>query len=154
MVLYCLRMMGEGVYIADLPPMEMDGIRSVPDLTVFSSVPLSADDLDEARRSFMSMAGRSALRIVQDRSYPRRLAVSSIEFIIVYLFLSLVVPDPIPMADEIIAAAAAAAIAWVLMRRADRESSLLSAFLEVLQEAAAEPHCIVSPNNKSHNMGS
>ena len=57
-------------------------------------------------------------------------------------------------ADEIIAAAAAAAIAWVLVRRADRESSLLSAFLEVLQEAAAEPHCIVSPNNKSHNMGS
>lgn len=54
---------------------------------------------------------------INERRFIPRFLISSLAFLIVFLFMSLVVHTPIPLADELIASTAAAVLVYVLVGR-------------------------------------
>lgn len=66
---------------------------------------------------------------LQDKHYIPRLLISALVFLLVYFFLSLVVRDPIPMLDELIAALLLSVLTFLGMSKRDirlaRESKLM-----------------------------
>lgn len=93
-----------------------DGISS---LEIHSSGLLTVAERREAERVLVSDLRRSVSRYIQERHYIPRLLVSALIFLLVYFFLSLVVRDPIPMVDELIAAAVGAAAFWLWAMKHD-----------------------------------
>ena len=144
MVLYRFGMRGEPMYVSDIPSIPFDSVESVPSFHIFSSSVLSFDEEDEAVKEAGRMAEDAAFRWIQDKRYTLRLFASSAIFLLVYLFLSVAVPDPVPVVDEILFSALAAAVCWILLSRADRSSALMRSRLELLQSEIEHPHPVIS----------
>ena len=85
----------------------------VPELTgryATGPVPPSIDSIREHLHLAMEKGAR---RFFLDRGYYPRLALSAGTFIIVYLFLSIVVRDPIPLLDELLLGSLSAAAVYL-----------------------------------------
>lgn len=87
---------------------------------------VSREEEASLRNSVLSDIDRELSLYIQERSYIKRLLVSALVFLSVYFFCSFVIRDPIPMADELIAASISAVFAWLLLRRKDYRRALVS----------------------------
>lgn len=94
----------------------------------------SANMIDDETRdnldTYLYSRGETCVsHFLQDKHYIPRLLLSALVFLIVYFFLSLVVRDPIPMIDELIAALLLAVLSFLALSKRDiriaRESKLL-----------------------------
>ena len=94
----------------------------------------SANMLDDETRDNLDsyLIAKSEITVshfLQDKHYIPRLLLSALVFLIVYFFLSLVVRDPIPMIDELIAALLLSVLSFLALSKRDiriaRESKLL-----------------------------
>ena len=75
---------------------------------------------EERDAALLSVAGRCediVRRRVQERCYIPSLLLSALVFLLVYLFLSLAVRDPVPMVDELLAASVLSVLCFTLIRR-------------------------------------
>lgn len=75
---------------------------------------------EERDAALLSVAGRCediVRRRVQERCYIPSLLLSALVFLLVYLFLSLAVRDPVPMVDELLAASVLSVLCFALIRR-------------------------------------
>ena len=61
---------------------------------------------------------------VSEKRFIPRFMISAVIFLLAYLFLSFVIPDPIPLLDEILIGAAAAFGGYFLLSRRDQRSNL------------------------------
>jgi len=86
---------------------------------------------------------KAATYHVQEKYYIPRLLLSAAVFLVVYLFCSLVIRDPIPMVDELIIAFASAASVWALALRREAKNSfsqrLQGKVKSAVKEAEEEP---------------
>ena len=94
----------------------------------------SANMLDDETRdnldSYLLSKGETTVsHFLQDKHYIPRLLISALVFLLVYFFLSLVVRDPIPMIDELIASALLSVLTFLGLSKRDirlaRESKLM-----------------------------
>ena len=94
----------------------------------------SANMIDDETRDNLdtylySRGETSVSHFLQDKHYIPRLLLSALVFLIVYFFLSLVVRDPIPMIDELIASLLLSVLSFLALSKRDiriaRESKLL-----------------------------
>ena len=94
----------------------------------------SANMLDDETRDnldsyLISKSEITVSHFLQDKHYIPRLLISALVFLLVYFFLSLVVRDPIPMLDELIAALLLSVLTFIGMSKRDirlaRESKLM-----------------------------
>ena len=94
----------------------------------------SANMLDDETRDNLDsyLIAKSEITVshfLQDKHYIPRLLISALVFLLVYFFLSLVVRDPIPMLDELIAALLLSVLTFLGMSKRDirlaRESKLM-----------------------------
>lgn len=94
----------------------------------------SANMIDDETRDnldtyLLSRGETSVSHFLQDKHYIPRLLLSALVFLIVYFFLSLVVRDPIPMIDELIASLLLSVLSFLALSKRDiriaRESKLL-----------------------------
>ena len=94
----------------------------------------SANMLDDETRDnldsyLISKSEITVSHFLQDKHYIPRLLISALVFLLVYFFLSLVVRDPIPMLDELIAALLLSVLTFLGMSKRDirlaRESKLM-----------------------------
>lgn len=93
-------------------------------LIIHSASNLLDEESDDRLRAELLYQGQKAVsHAIQNRHYIPRLLLSALVFLLVYFFLSLAVRDPIPMADELVAALAAAVLLWVLLRQRDEKNA-------------------------------
>ena len=94
----------------------------------------SANMLDDETRDnldsyLISKSEITVSHFLQDKHYIPRLLISALVFLLVYFFLSLVVRDPIPMVDELIASALLSVLTFLGLSKRDirlaRESKLM-----------------------------
>lgn len=94
----------------------------------------SANMLDDETRdnldSYLLSKGETTVsHFLQDKHYIPRLIISALVFLLVYFFLSLVVRDPIPMVDELIASTLLSVLTFLGLSKRDirlaRESKLM-----------------------------
>lgn len=105
---------------------EIGDIESEEPVTIYSANTLTQDDVEFLeKRSFLDIDKSVNLWIQEKRYYPRLFA-SAFAFFIMYFFLSLVIRDPIPIADEMLGSAAFAIFTWVYFARRDVKSSIVN----------------------------
>ena len=94
----------------------------------------SANMLDDETRDnldtyLLSKGETTVSHFLQDKHYIPRLIISALVFLLVYFFLSLVVRDPIPMIDELIASSLLSVLTFLALSKRDirlaRESKLM-----------------------------
>ncbi len=106
--------------------------EEISHLEIHSSGLLTVAERREAERALVNDARRAVSCCIQERHYIPRLILSALIFLLVYLFLSLVVRDPIPMVDELLAAALCTALFWVWAMRRDSALAVGSKLLLTL----------------------
>lgn len=72
---------------------------------------------DFIRKTLHGELERGLRRDALDRGFYPRLLVSAAVFLVLYLFLSIVVRDPVPLVDELLAGGLGAAAAWFALER-------------------------------------
>ncbi len=121
----------------------LDGMRNgegSADGFIYSlSSSVSAVEEANARRILLERIDRELSIYMQNRSYVRRFLISSLVFLAVYFFCSFVIRDPLPIADELIAGLAAAVFSWMIMKKRDYRSIIVSnergQYCKALEEA-------------------
>lgn len=96
---------------------------------------MSDEEREDAHLCLTEAWEECALRFVQEKRYIPRLFISASIFLAIYLFLTLVIRDPLPMLDEIIIAMACSIASWVLMLRRGQGSALMLSYRRLCAEA-------------------
>ena len=108
----------------------LDGLRrgegEISSFVYSLSSSVSREEESTLRNAVLSDIDRELSLYIQDRSYVKRLLISAVVFLSVYFFCSFVIRDPIPMADELVAASLAAVFTWIMIRRKDYRRTLIS----------------------------
>ena len=71
----------------------------------------------DAVRAMQNDAYLKLLRWLQEKRYIPRLLCSAVVFIVLYLFLSIAIPDPVPIIDEILLSFLGAVFVWIMLCR-------------------------------------
>ncbi len=79
------------------------------------TLPGAAEDARIRRAVAASIEGALGVWILE-RTFTGRVALSAGAFLVVYLFLSIVVRDPLPLLDELVAGCIGAAVVWAASR--------------------------------------
>lgn len=77
----------------------------------------SPRDADAIRKTLYESMEKGARRYFLNKGYYVRLAITSATFIVVYLFLSILVRDPVPLIDELLLGSLAAAAVFFASER-------------------------------------
>jgi hypothetical protein len=104
-----------------------------------SSGTLTKQQKDEATYALYASVDFAVDRWIQDKQYVPRLLVSALVFLAIYFFLSLVIRDPIPMVDELVASSLATVATWIYLSRRDTRSSLAAKRRYELKAKAGSP---------------
>ncbi len=81
---------------------------------------------DSIRKTLHGELEKGLRRDALDRGFYPRLLVSAAVFLALYLFLSIVVRDPVPLVDELLAGGLGAAAAWFALERRSLSSDAFS----------------------------
>ena len=115
MNIYFMRRRGVPLVLSSLPGEDFGSFSTETAFRIISSGTLSEGDAAAACRT-ISSEGRMALRkYLQERRYIPRLLISAGAFLLAYLFFSLAVPDPIPLADELLFSFIVSAALWIIL---------------------------------------
>ncbi|MCR5731606.1 MAG: hypothetical protein K6G51_01530 [Sphaerochaetaceae bacterium] len=93
--------------------------EEISSFEIVSSGLLTVSERKKVDEVLLRSAYSSVSRYIQDKHYIIRLLLSTFVFMLVYLFLSLVVRDPIPMIDELLLSAVAATAIWIFQMKRD-----------------------------------
>lgn len=104
-----------------------------------SSGMLTKSQKDEASYALYAAIDFSVDRWIQDKQYVPRLLVSSLVFMVVYFFMSLVIRDPIPMVDELLISSGLTIFSWIALAKRDTRSSLAIKRRYELKASAGSP---------------
>lgn len=131
---YHLRLPGGPIYLLRRSdgPFKAD---ARPVFHLFSSGHMSDEERSDAALCLTEAWEDCALRFVQEKRYIPRLFISASIFLVTYLFLTLVIRDPLPMLDEVIIALVCAIAAWVLMLRQGSGSAMMLSYRRLCAEA-------------------
>lgn len=108
---------GEGPVL--LHPFSLGLVQEASSIAVVGRCPTGyrAQGADELRKELYRAAERGLRQRFNDRTFIARVAASTAAFVIVYLFCALVIRDPIPLLDELLFGAVAAAAVYIGMER-------------------------------------
>ena len=137
MNIYFMRRRGVPLVLSSLPGEDFGSFSTETAFRIISSGTLSEGDAAAACRT-ISSEGRMALRkYLQERRYIPRLLISAGAFLLAYLFFSLAVPDPIPLADELLFSFIVSAALWIILSRTDEESAFMKEKMLIIDRAIA-----------------
>ncbi len=77
---------------------------------------------DQLRTTLLEATEKCAKRHFLDKAYYWRIGLAALSFIVVYLFFSIFVRDPIPVVDELLLGGLAAGFCYLFMERATLKS--------------------------------
>ena len=135
--------------VSSLHRMDFDSLSTSERFTIASSSPLSEEERMEAEATLLREASAALSRWRQEKRYIPRLMLSAAVFIVLYLFLSVAVPDPIPVVDEILLSLLGAAGIWIIVSRMDARSSYMAGKLEAIEVSIAEAKAMASDDMRS-----
>ena len=144
MDVYFMRRRGGPVVLSSLADEDFTSISRSETFRIVVSSPLDEMELQTARSVLGQEVHRSLISSLQDRRYIPRLIFSSAVFIVLYLFLSVAVPDPIPVIDEIVFSLLGSLALWIILSRSDEKSSLMRKMMEVLELSIENAEMVVS----------
>lgn len=141
---FYMRRRGVPLVLSFLRDEDMESFAPSP-LELIASTPVG---LDEAflLRSLSDDLLSSLRRWRQERRYIPRLLVSALAFLLLYLFFSLVLLDPVPMVDELLFSFLGAGAAWIIMSRADERSSFMKGKMEMIEDMLDSYSLVLSGN--------
>ena len=113
----------------------VEDISSLEDISILSSSShLSEEERNIVEDKLLHDARLMVSRYIQDKHYLPRLFISAAVFLIVYLFCSLVIRDPIPMLDEILLSLVFSLLVWIFLSRKDTRTALSSKLMLDLKD--------------------
>ena len=119
MKIFCIRR-NEGIMpIVDFKSIFEGGNLSVPSSSYVLASMMTRDEEKDVSASVISGLEKRVNYYIQDKHYLWRLFASAGVFLILYLFMSLAIRDPLPMLDEILIASVGAFITWILIAKHD-----------------------------------
>ena len=145
---YYMRNRGGNMVLSSLHASKAEDLGEEAGFTVFASSALSPEDEDDVYRSLLSDARIVLIRWIREKRYIPRLFASAFLFILAYFFLSVVIPDPIPIIDEIVLSFLAAALLWIALTRLDEKSALMKERNKAVAEAIMSASFLVSGDMK------
>lgn len=92
-------------------------------------------DTEIIRKTLHSELEKGLRRDALDRGFYPRLLVSAAVFLLLYLFLSIVVRDPVPLVDELLAGGLGAVAAWFALERRSLSSETFARRSAALRRA-------------------
>ena len=138
MNVYYMRRRGVPLVLSSLSQENAEKLDSNLSFTVLSSSPLGPDEKDDVYRSLLSDSHIVLLKWIGEKRYIPRLFASAFLFIVVYFILSVVIPDPVPVVDELVFAFIASALLWVLLSRMDEKSQLMKERNKAVEDAVLD----------------
>lgn len=139
---FFLRRRRDPLTLSDFDRAKGEGLNEVKEIEIFNSGLLTIDEKDDLNRKLKSDARYQIQRFSQDSHYFFRLIVSAAVFLLIYLFMSLVIRDPLPMIDELLFSSAGAIICWVFLSKMSAQSSLAEKYklelYKMIEEAKEE----------------
>lgn len=102
----------------------------IRDYVLYTSHPLDEEVREDVAAQLYAHMCTEALCHVNEHFYIPRLIISALVFLVAYLFLSLVIRDPLPMVDELIISFAICVASFALMRRSSRKTALFRLLCE------------------------
>ncbi len=133
MKIYFMRRRGEALVLSSINP-EMFSSETPERVVIKAAGPLSEMEALSARREIRRLFSVAFCRWRQEKSYIPRFLLSSALFLFLYLFFSVVIPDPIPMLDEIVFAFLGGAALFIILSRLDERSAFVKAKMAELDE--------------------
>lgn len=88
-----------------------------------SSGVLTSEKMDNCDRTVFTHIDNGVDYWIQNVRYIPHLLVSAAVFLLLYLFFSLVIRDPIPVLDELVFSTVGAIFVWIYMSRNDKKSA-------------------------------
>ena len=135
MNIYYLRRRGVPLVLSSLPAVDFGALSPETRFSIISSGFITGEEERDIAGNVAGAAHISMLRWLQDKRYIPRLIVSAALFLILYLFFSLVIRDPVPMLDELLFSFIGSVALWVLMLRADGHSSFMREKMEIIERS-------------------
>ena len=119
MNIYCIRHKDDFLAVADFDKALNSGEFDLSPSNYILSGMITEDEEETINREIVDGLYRRLDRWIQEKRYLPRLVLSSLVFLLCYLFCSLVVRDPIALIDELIISSAASVFAWIIISRKD-----------------------------------
>ncbi len=145
MVSYFMRRRGGPLVLSSLSDEDFSAISASSRSRIEAGGMLSEMEMHEAVVAITHEARLSLLRWIQDKRYIPRLVLSAAVFIILYLFFSVVIRDPLPIVDEVVFSFIGSALLWIALARYDERSSLMRGKMASLELAIEHSEVMVSP---------
>ena len=149
MVAYFLRRRGVPLVLSCIPDEDFSISSPFPRAEIIASGLLSEMESLDAVRAMQNDAYLKLLRWLQEKRYIPRLLCSAVVFIVLYLFLSIAIPDPVPIIDEILFSFLGAAFLWIILSRHDEKSSMMKKMFECVDDSICNASVIVSEGIKT-----
>lgn len=119
MRIFCIRR-NEGILpLVDFKSIFEGGDLAVPSSRYVLSSSISRDEEKAVSEEVISGLVKRVDYYIQDKHYLWRLFASAGVFLLLYLFMSLAIRDPLPMLDELLIATVGAIICWILIAKHD-----------------------------------
>lgn len=117
--------------------------EDISSFEIVSSGLLTVNERKKVDEYLLKAAYSFATKYIQERHYILRLLLSTFAFLFIYLFLSLVVRDPIPMLDEILISALFFALVWTFQMKRDGAAAEKSKLLLELGKMIGDAEVVI-----------
>lgn len=114
---FFLRLKKQPLILSELSFLKGENVDDISSFRQFSSGMLSIEEEDKLESFMVHEIDREVKYFVQNKYYTIRLLSSAFAFLLLYLFFSLVVRDPIPLVDEIALGLLGAIGVWIFLNK-------------------------------------
>ncbi|MFA5570001.1 MAG: hypothetical protein ACOX0W_01020 [Sphaerochaetaceae bacterium] len=141
------RFQNPSLFITPFSDVKQSGLWSDTEtITWYASTGLTSQEKDDALFTLYQQYDKGVDYWIQERRYIPRLLITAFIFLILYVFFSLVVRDPIPMVDELIIATVGSLVSWRYLASKDRKSEIAERRRLVLKQNASRGTFVIDEN--------